>query len=33
MLSIGAGLFSFAMPQLQPQAYWLWHSLWHVFMG
>ncbi|KAL6761700.1 hypothetical protein V8C86DRAFT_2530545 [Haematococcus lacustris] len=33
LVSIAAGLFSFYMPTLRPQAYWLWHSLWHVFMG
>ena len=26
-------LFAFAMPHLQPESYWAWHSIWHILMG
>lgn len=27
------GLTCFPLPELVPQLYWLFHSLWHVFMA
>lgn len=32
-LAAGCALIPSSQPQLQPESYWLWHSLWHVFMG
>ncbi len=30
--AVVAGFTCFFMPNFHP-AYWLWHSLWHIFMG
>lgn len=27
------GFLSFVQPNMYPEQYWLWHSLWHVFMS
>ena len=27
------GLTSFPLPELVPEMYWLFHSLWHIFMS
>ena len=31
--SVVAAFSCFLAPHFQPEMYWLWHSLWHVFLG
>jgi hypothetical protein len=33
LTSMALGIFVFALPSIQPDRYWLYHSLWHVLMG
>jgi hypothetical protein len=33
MSSVVAAFACFVAPNFQPTRYWLWHSLWHVFLG